>query len=173
MKSSSIILFLFILLSVTGYTQDVWTNKSRALPDDLRKVPVAIYLMHSPNPNFPELNTTGTHKEHKYVWKHATSVISPNEDLEVIKAGSFIWYSPEGWIRNTEYSRKQFADRFDCPKGVLKKGVEYRFKENYRWGSNLYGGDALWNIIAKDNDGNIFKGMALLETEAELLTTKQ
>ena len=71
-----------------------------------------------------------------------------------------------------ELNKKQFAKRFNCPKGRIQKGIEYTFEENYRWGSNLYGGDALWYVIAKDEEGNIFKGMALLETESELLNNK-
>ena len=170
MKSICMLSILF--LSICACSQDAWTDKTRALPDDLRKVPVALYIMHGPNPNFPELNTTGERPESKYVWKHSTSAISPNQDLQVLKAGSFIWYNEEGWKRNVELNRKQFAERFSCPKGLLKKGIQYTFEKNYRWGSNLYGGDALWYILAEDEDGNLVKGMALLETESELIKPK-
>ena len=161
-----------LLFTCFSCAQEAWTDKTRALPDDLRKVPVALYIMHGPNPNYPELNTAGGNEDSKYVWKHSTTLISPTKDLEVIKAGSFIWYNEEGWKRNVELNKKQFVKRFNCPKGRIQKGIEYTFEENYRWGSNLYGGDALWYVIAKDEEGNIFKGMALLETESELLNNK-
>jgi hypothetical protein len=169
MNKSLIVAFISASIS-TAFGQEVWTNKSRILPDDLRKIPVAISIVHSPNPNYPELTTKGDKSKYKYVWKHASSVVSLNEDLEVIEAGSFIWYSAEGWKKNVEYDRKAFAKRFDCPKGILKKGEAFTFGDNYRFGNNLYGGDALWYIISKDKNGKIYKGFALLETEAELLS---
>ena len=150
-----------------GMNAQDWTNKNRTLPDELRKVPVAIYIQHNPNPNYPELASEG--EDYKYVWKHMTSVISPSKDLKVIKAGSYIWYSEEGWIKNVEYNKRTFAKRFDCPNGLLKAGSKFTFEKNYRYGNNLYGGDALWYVIASDSSGNIYKGMALIETEAELL----
>lgn len=89
------------------------------------------------------------------------------KDLTVIKAGSFIWYDESGWKENVMYNKKDFSKQFECPKGKIKAGECYTFEKNYRWGSNLYGGDALWYVLAKDEDGNIYKGMAILETESE------
>lgn len=156
---------LFLCFSVFAHSQESWSDKTRVLPDELRKVPVALYIMHSPNPNYPEHTKPEDKSKHLYVWKHQTSVISPDQDLEVIKAGSYIWYNAEGWKQNVQYNKKEFAKRFNCPKAQLIKGQTFTFEKNYRWGSNLYGGDALWYVIAKDNNGNIYKGMALLETE--------
>ncbi len=166
-----IVLLIFTFVSASLIAQD-WTDKTRALPDELRKVPVAMYIIHGPNPNYPELTTKDDRSGFKYVWRHSTSVYSPDKDLKVIKAGSFIWYNEEGWKRNVDYSRRDFAKVFNCPKGRIKAGETYTFEKNYRWGNNLYGGDALWFVIAEDKDGNIYKGMALLETESELLNTK-
>lgn len=163
MKYILLTLSLFIL---NGIIAQDWTNKNRALPDELRKVPVNIFIKHGPNPNYPELSDK--EEKYKYVWKHQTSVISPEIDLQVIKTGSYIWYNEEGWKKNVVYNKRDFAKRFNCPKGKLIAGQQYTFKKNYRYGNNLYGGDALWYVIAKDAKGNIYKGMALLETEAEL-----
>lgn len=167
MSQKFTILLLFVSAIVHG--QSAWTDKSRILPDALRKVPVAISIVHNPNPNYPEPTTKEDRSKSTYVWRHATSITSLNENLEVIKAGSFIWYSVEGWKKNVEYDRKAFAKRFDCPKGILKKGDVFTFEKNYRFGNNLYGGDALWYVLAKDKNGKIYKGMAILETEVEVL----
>ena len=164
-------LFIFILLISTvgiGCTQEAWTDRSRALPDELREVPEAIFIRHTPNPNYPEQTQDEDKDNGQYVWKHSTSIISMDQDLKVVKAGSFIWYDETGWKRNVEYDRRDVINRFGCPKGLLKKGERYTFEKNYRWGNHLYGGDALWYVIAKDKDGKLYKGMALIETESTL-----
>ena len=114
------------------------------------------------------MNDTKGEYEGKYIWKHSTFIRSEMEDLEVISMGSFIWYSAKGWFTNVQYNKADFAKKLDCKDGILRKGKTYIFKKNYRFGDGLYGGDALWYILAKDKNGNIFKGIGLIETEGEL-----
>ncbi|MEM1324721.1 MAG: hypothetical protein AAGI23_02145 [Bacteroidota bacterium] len=163
-------LFLFLILtSCQAYSQDeAWTDKTRVLPDALRKVPEAIFIRHTPNPNYPEPTTPEDDTKYAYVWRHATSMTSPDLELTVKFAGSYIWYSEAGWQKNVYYNKKQFAKKFNCPKGILEKGVTYTFEKNYRWGDQPYGGDALWYVIAEDQDGNLYRGISILETEAEI-----
>lgn len=164
-----ILMLSFISTIGTGcQAQEAWTDKTRILPDLLRQVPVALFIQHSPNPNYPEINDTGKNKKMAYVWKHATTVCSPMQTLEIIKAGSFIWYDETGWKENVVYSKKDFKKRFECKSGILKKDECYTFEKNYRWGSHLYGGDALWYVLAEDENGKLYKGMAIIETESEL-----
>jgi hypothetical protein len=127
-----------------------------------------MYIMHGPNPNYPELAKKDDRKGFKYVWRHSTTVYSPNMELEVIEAGSYIWFSENGWMKNVNYKKREFAKQFNCQRGLLRAGEHYSFQENYRWGNDLYGGDALWYVLAKDKDGTIYKGIGLLETEAEV-----
>lgn len=164
---------IFVVLLLVGTTisalaQTGWTDRTRVLPDTLRKVPVGITLYHSPNPNYPVLNDTDGRWDGKYIWKHSTYVRSEVGDLEVVAAGSFIWYSEKGWFTNVQYDRDTFADRFDCKGGILKKGKTYCFVHNYRTGDNLYGGDALWFVLAKDKNNTLYKGIGLIETESTL-----
>ena len=161
--------FLCCLFALNLGAQEACPDKSRVLPAALRKIPVAVFITHSPNPNYPELNTTGRNKDSKYVWKHETTVCSPQKELTIVKAGSFIWYDETGWKENVQYNKKDFKKKFVCPNGILKAGMCYTFKENYRWGSNLYGGDALWYVLAEDKEGKVYKGIGLIETESELL----
>lgn len=153
----------------TLISQEAWSDKTRILPDILRKVPVALFIQHSPNPNYPEVNNTGKNKKSKYVWKHTTTICSPIQNLKVVKVGSFIWYDASGWKENVQFDKSAFRKKFNCKSGILEKGSCYTFEKNYRWGSNLYGGDALWYILAEDDDGNQYKGMGIIETESELL----
>lgn len=166
-----LVLCLFIITSGCASSQEVWSNKSRILPDELRNIPDIIHIHHSPNPNYAEPNTDKKTSDTDYVWKHMTTVISPIHSLEVIKAGSYIWYSEKGWQLNAQYDKKQFSNRFNCSKGQLVKGTAYTFEKNYRWGNQLYGGDALWYVLAKDKDGTIYKGIGLIETEGQLIST--
>lgn len=159
---------LTIVLPSILLSQD-WTDKTRVLPDKLREVPVSIYIMHDPNPNYPEPTVPEDKSDMKYVWRHKTSVYSPEKALTVVAAGSFIWYSADGWKSNVSYNKKQFAKLFKCPQGKLEPGKTYTFEKNYRWGNNLYGGDALWYVLAKDGEGNLYKGIGLIETESTIL----
>lgn len=167
MKNLVLIIY-FSLFCTPLFAQKGWTDHSRILPDTLRKVPVGITIFHNPNPNYPVLNDIKGEYDGKYVWKHSTFVRSEIEDLEVISAGSFIWYSEAGWFTNIQYTKADFAEKFNCKNGILKKGRTYIFKKNYRFGDNLYGGDALWYVLAKDKKGKIYKGMAIIETEGSL-----
>ena len=164
-----IILFTILIFASPLFAQKGgWTDHTRILPDTLRKVPVAITIYHSPNPNYPVLNDTKGEFEGKYVWKHSTFVRSETEDLEVISMGSFIWFSEKGWLTNVQYDKTDFAEKLNCKDGILRKGKTYIFKKNYRFGDGLYGGDALWYVLAKDKNGKIYKGIGLIETEGEL-----
>ncbi|MCC3157475.1 hypothetical protein LJ737_09505 [Hymenobacter sp. 15J16-1T3B] len=145
-----------------------WTDHSRVLPDKLRRVPVGLSLWHAPNPNYPEPNPE---RPGGYVWKHQTTVRADVADLEIVECGSFIWYSAAGWQQNMRETPAEFAELFQCPGGRLQQGRSYTFPRNYRYADSaqrLYGGDALWYILAKDKQGRLYKGMGLIETEADV-----
>ena len=155
-----------------GQPVPTWTDHARALPDALRRLPVGLALWHSPNPIYPEPNPA---VPGGYVWKHGTQVRAEIADLTVVRCGSYIWYSAAGWQTNLTETPAEFAALFHCPGGKLKKGVTYTFARNYRYAdsaSRLYGGDALWFVIAKDAQGRLYKGYGLIETEADVRPTK-
>jgi hypothetical protein len=156
------------LMSSLGFSQSIWSNKSRILPDKLREVPVGIIMFHTNNPNYPELNDDTLRSDAKYVWKHSTMAISKIEDLFVVEAGSYIWYNESGWKENMSFSAKEFERYFKCGDATLKVDAEYIYEKNYRYGNQLYGGDALWYILAKDKSGRMYKGLAIIETESQL-----
>ncbi|TGE23088.1 hypothetical protein [Hymenobacter metallicola] len=149
--------------------QSAWTDHTRALPDKLRRVPVGLQLWHSPNPNYPEPNTA---QPGQFVWKHRTMLRNDtDQELDIVECGSFIWYSAAGWQANLTQTPAEFAELFNCPQGRLRPGQTYTFAKNYRYArsaNSLYGGDALWYILAKDASGRLYKGMGLIETEAEV-----
>ncbi|MCW3464917.1 hypothetical protein [Chitinophaga nivalis] len=160
---------IFVLVChLPALAQVSWTDRSRILPDDLRNIPTAILLYHSPTPVYPMLNDDTIGFPGKYIWKHNTSVKTMMADLEVIAAGSYIWSANKGWIPNIKLDRQEFAKEFSCKDGILKQHRLYLFVKNYRYGNKIYPGDALWYVIAKDNNGKTYKGIAIVETEATL-----
>jgi hypothetical protein len=168
MKTPLLLLALGLAPLASASAQTAWTNHSRVLPDKLRQVPVGLTLWHTPNPNYPEPDPA---QLGHYVWKHSTMVRSEVGELEVVECGSFIWYSEAGWQANMRETPAEFAELFNCPNGRLRPGATYTFVKNYRYADSakrLYGGDALWYILAKDKAGKLYKGIGLIETEAEV-----
>lgn len=163
--------FFIFTFSITLQAQEVWSDRARVLPNILRKVPVGVMVTHTPNPTYPE-KTSDKNPPAKYVWKHSTTVFSPEKDLSIVEAGSFIWYDNSGWKKNMQFNRRTFTNKFNCPNGLMLAGKAYIFEENYRWGDQLYGGDALWYVLAEDEDGELFKGIGIIETESTLQNIK-
>jgi hypothetical protein len=165
------VLFLSALLltSVAAPAQSAWTDHTRALPDKLRRVPVGLTLWHTPNPNYPVADSA---RPGQYQWRHSTMVRNElGEPLQVVECGSIIWYSAAGWQANMLETPAEFAELFGCPGGQLRPGVTYTFAQNIRYAKSaksLYGGDALWYVLAKDRAGKLYKGMGLIETEADV-----
>ncbi|GAB2966574.1 hypothetical protein GCM10027048_41420 [Hymenobacter coalescens] len=166
MKTPLLLLLALPLAAAAQAPPSAWSDHSRALPDKLRQVPVGLSLWHTPNPNYPEPDSA---QPGRYVWKHRTMVRAEVADLEIVECGSFIWYSAAGWQANMRETPAEFAELFDCPQGQLRQGRTYTFGRNYRYASSarqLYGGDALWYILARDKQGRLYKGFGLIETEA-------
>lgn len=164
------LLRILILLAwpLVGMTQEVWTDRSRILPDQLRGLQTGILITHDPTPVYPEINLDTVAYPGKYIWKHQTTASSLSGDLIVLQAGSFIWRADKGWVANIQLDKQSFAKYFRCPGAVLKKGKAYTFLKNWRYGDVAYAGDALWFIIAKSSTGQLFKGIAVVETEGLL-----
>ncbi|MBC7447557.1 MAG: hypothetical protein H7330_05805 [Hymenobacteraceae bacterium] len=145
-----------------------WTNHTRVLPDQLRAVPVGLTLWHSPNPVYPAPDSA---QRGGFRWHHATMIRSGVGDLTIVECGSYIWYSAAGWQANMRETPAEFADLFHCPGGKLRAGTVYTFAHNDRTADaarRLYGGDALWYVLARDASGRLYKGLGLIETEAEV-----
>lgn len=166
MKTTLTTIFLVLFVPAL-FAQNSWSDKSRILPDKLRQLPVGLRIEHSPDPVYPTINSNKKANKAKYIWQHSTTVVATEKTLKVVEVGSFIWISENGWIGNMRYTIKDFEERFACPNGVLIQDQAYTFEENNRYGDELYGGDALWYVLAKDSEGTIYKGFAILETESE------
>lgn len=159
----AILMIVILHCSLVVGAQETWTDKSRILPDQLRNVENDIVISHYPSPVYPELNTDTVNFRGKFVWKHSTSIKS-NETLILVKVGSYIWTS-KGWLLNMQLDLAAAEELFGIKKGILLKNKRYTFKHNYRYGNEIYGGDALWYVLARDKAGKLHKGIAIVETE--------
>lgn len=154
---------LFILCS--GFNSNHKNQQSepnRLLPEKLRNIDYGIIGTHFPNPTY------ATFEDGMYVWKHDTSVKSMTEDLTIVEYGSYV-YTDNGWYLRVTYDNKMFAETYNCKGGILKKGKTYTDPTSWRRSEALISGDAMWFYIAKNKAGKLFKGTALVETEAKLV----
>lgn len=135
---------------------------NRLMPEKLRGLDLGIQGSHFPNPTYATL------EDGMYIWKHNTTVKSVSEDLQLLSYGSYI-YTDEGWILRVTYTPADFEKTYHCKDAVLKKGKTYTDPASWRRSESLTGGDAMWFYIAKNKAGKIFKGTALIETEAKLI----
>jgi polyisoprenoid-binding protein YceI len=136
---------------------------NRLLPEKLRGIDYGIQGSHFPNPTYATL------EDGMYVWKHDTSVKATFEDLQIVEYGSYI-YTDKGWYLRVTYDNQFFAKTYNCKDGILKKGKTYTDPTSWRKSEKLFAGDAMWFYIAKNKAGKLFKGTALVETEAKLIT---
>ncbi|MBY8963208.1 YceI family protein [Flavobacterium sp. D11R37] len=162
---------LVAVLSLSGrlystYTLDhakITSEPNRILPEKLRGINIGILGTHSPNPTLAEF------EDNIYIWKHDTAVKAMYEDLEIVEYGSYI-YTDAGWYHRVAYTPQDFEKYYNCPNAILKKDVVYTDPASWRKSEELFAGDALWYYIARNKAGKLFKGLALIETEADLVS---
>lgn len=153
---------LFILCS-SFRSNTLQEEPNRLLPEKLRAINYGIIGTHFPNPTY------ATFENGMYVWKHDTSVQSMKEDLEIVEYGSYV-YTDKGWYLRVTYDKKMFEEIYNCKNGILRKGKTYTDPSSWRRSDKLISGDAMWFYIAKNKAGKLFKGTALVETEAKLIS---
>jgi polyisoprenoid-binding protein YceI len=135
-------------------------DPNRLLPNKLRGIPFGILAAHSPNPCY------ATREGDKFAWKHNTT-ISVNEDMQLVEYGSFV-FTDDGWYLRVTFTAKDFEEHYGCKNGFLKKGVVYTDPSSWRMQETMTSGDAMWYYLAKNKNGQIYKGIAPIETEGSL-----
>lgn len=139
-------------------------EQGRLLPKKLRGIPFGINAGHFPNPCYAEKI------DGMFVWKHNTTVNS-SLDLQIVEYGSFV-YTSNGWYHRVTYSAKDFDEHYGTKDGKLLSGVNYTDSSSWRRSDSLFAGDAMWYYVAKDYKGNLYKGIAPVETEGKILEVK-
>ena len=158
-------LLLTIVLLGSAWCLNAQSPVEASLPLKLDTLAKGIVVNHFPSPVHAvmEMDKNDT----IYIWKHNTSIMAVGSDIEVTACGAYIFYNNQ-WNLRAEYSQKDFAKFFNCPKGMLRKGQPYTFVENWRHDSRLYGGWALWYFEGTNQAGQQVGGYAYLETTGQL-----
>jgi hypothetical protein len=133
------------------------------LPAKLQYIPNGIEIKHTPVSVYAGKDANDTNY---YYWFHRTSVKAESEDLEITEFGTYTWFHGH-WAASTvtekTFTNKDFADWYNCPDGILKKGKVYEDKSNWYRSTNLQDLKVLWYYIGKNEKGEKFKGTALIE----------
>ncbi len=134
------------------------------LPEKIRDLPDGIKVTHHPNPVYASLDEN---EPDIYFWKHDTQVSTLVGELQVVEFGAYL-LGKEGWFLRASMTPRQFKNWFEAKKARLQPEQIYVFEKNWRRDTRLYGGTALWYVIAEDRQGKKFRGYSIIETVGEL-----
>lgn len=135
------------------------------LPDRFANLGEALVVNHFPSPVYASRDAD--EKKYTYFWKHTTSVMSPNSDIQVTNCGAYIYYGNQ-WNERVTFSAKEFAKMFGCSDAKMKQGQPYTFANNWRHENELSGGWAMWWFMGKNDKGETVYGLGKLETVGSL-----
>ena len=159
------ITFLFILVSLTGFSQRDWTGPTgnEPLPEKLQNIRRAISVNHFPKENDPiQIND-------RYYWKHATAILCKESAITITEYGAYLFYDGK-WNLRKIYPLKELDKTFKTKKQQLLQAEPYTWTDNWRVDNNLYGGWAMWYFIGKTADGEIVCGYEPIHTTSNLLS---
>jgi hypothetical protein len=74
-----------------------------------------------------------------------------------------------GLASQPAHEPRRVRGRIQVPRRPAAQRPPYTYANNNRYAPNaqqLYGGDALWYVLAKDQNGKVYRGLGLLETES-------
>ena len=134
------------------------------LPEKFKDLTEIVLVDNFPN---PVKATTYENEPNKFFWKHTTTLLSLNENINIEEGGAYLFYNNQ-WNLRVAYKPKEFAKLFHIPKGEMKKGEPYTFVKNWRVGPELFGGWAMWYIIGRTDSGKQVFGVGRLDTVGEV-----
>ncbi|MEM7185585.1 MAG: hypothetical protein AAF466_02905 [Bacteroidota bacterium] len=156
---------IFLLLSTCGYLNaqvNYGTPPAGLIPEKLQDLRRAIDVIHFPKINDP-IKIGGT-----YYWKHMTSVLCKESEIQIVEYGAYIYYNDQ-WNLRRSYPLKELDKTFGTRKQVMARAEPYTWPKNYRTGDSLFGGWALWYFIGTTPEGETVCGYETIHTTANLL----
>ena len=148
-------------------------DQKKGLPQKIADIPVGIEVHHNLDKVFATINDEYPARGGKYKWKYQTSVKAINEDLTIVEFGGYI-LEDDKWVEKSierrPFNNEEFQDWYNCPKGVLVKGVAFTDTDNWGTSNTLAGIDAktLWYFIGINSENERFVGYAELEMIGKL-----
>lgn len=136
--------------------------KEGLIPEKLKNLPKRIVVQ-----NFPKEVDPIKIKD-SYYWKHNTLIFSKESPITIIEFGAYLFYNGK-WNLRRSYPLKDLDKNFGTQKQVLLRAQPYTWNDNWRVGSQLYGGWALWYFIGIDKNGIRVCGYEKINTTNNLL----
>ena len=161
MKAKLAAIFLHISISVFSQT-NYGTPNDHEIPDKLANIERAIVINHFP------MEVDPIKIKETYYWKHNTSILTKTNHITIKEYGAFIYYNNKWNLRQT-YPLKEFDDFFGTKNERLVQGQPYTWKNNWRTGTDLFAGWALWYVIGITDSGKTVCGYQTLYTTNNLL----
>jgi hypothetical protein len=159
-----------VLILLSSSSQAVEENSFLSIKE-LEKLPKGIKVVHDPKTALATL-TGRSERRAKYTWWYKTTVIAIDSDVTIVEFGAFAWMNGKwingGTFTGKPYSAKEFAEWYQCPKAVLKKGKTYSDPTNWSSDFVLRAGKMRWYFVGIDAKGNRVKGEAVIETKPEI-----
>jgi hypothetical protein len=162
MKIQCLFFLIFLSFSTVSSSQ---TPIDAPLPSKFDGLSATLLVNHFPATVYA---SEDENEKSKYQWKHTTSVMSTNSDIQITDFGAYIFYNKQ-WNLRVSMNKKDFAKLFGGKKGKMKKGQPYTFKDNWRHDNRLLGGWAMWYFIGTNDKGETVYGIGKLETVGELV----
>lgn len=148
-----------ILLCTTGLFAQIQygTPQEDQLPEALTQYPRVLQVDHFPREVHP------IKIDADYYWKHNTVVMSPQEEVQLVEFGAYVYYNDQ-WNLRKKYDLKDFDKLFGAKKQKMLAAHPYTWNDNWRVGPSLFDGWALWYFIGKTESGQLVCGYQKLYT---------
>jgi hypothetical protein len=154
-----------LLWSSFIFAQSYQTPDSTTIPKKLDSLERLIIVSHFPT----RVHAIADEKESAlYHWKHNTAILSEVDEIIIEEFGAYIYYNNQ-WNLRTSFPAKELNKLFGTKKATLKQGQPYTFEQNWRSGSQVFGGWAMWYFIGKTSTGKRVCGYQQLETTNKIL----
>ena len=121
-------------MSLTISAQSTYeVPKADEVPEALKQYRKVIEVVNFPKTNHP------IKIDDSYYWKHATSILCTESDIEITEYGAYIYYNSQ-WNLRRSYPLKALDKTFKTKKRIMLQGQPYVWTNNWRVGDVLFGG---------------------------------
>jgi len=157
---------LLVLFSLFGFVANAQiaygTPPVELLPEKLKGLRNVIEVAHFPKECHP------IKIDDLYYWKHTTSILSKESEIEIVDYGAYIYYNDQ-WNLRRSYPLNELDTTFGTQNQKMNQAEPYTWPKNYRVGDALFGGWALWYFIGTTPNGETVCGYETINTTNTIL----
>lgn len=159
---TTLTLIITLLFQFTYSQVDYGTPTNEPLPEKLQNLRPIIEVHHFPKEVHP------IKIKNEYYWKHNTAILCLESDIIIIEYGAYIFYN-DTWNLRKSYPLKELDSSFGTKNQLVLQAQPYTYTNNWRSGTQLFGGWALWYFIGKTSKGETVCGFEKINTTDKLL----